>query len=461
MIVELLDATLREGEQTANVSFTLEQKLEIAQLLDEFGVEFIELGHPAVSPDVREAVSRLSKLDLKAQKLVHGRALPKDIDDAAQCGVPWMGMFFGTSPLSLQHKFQIGQQEAITRVRDAVRYAKDKGLKVRFTAEDATRTDLNFLLDVLSVAEEAGADRVSLPDTVGTLHPGTMRELVQSVCQAIKVPVHVHCHNDYGLAVANTLAGLEAGARLGDVTVNGLGERSGIAALSEVAVALKVLYKVENPWKLELLPKLSRVVERASGVFNSENRPIVGMYAFTHKAGLHTSAVLKDPRTYEAFPPELVKRNREITIDKYTGHDAVRARLAEMSVPVDERQLDEILEIIKNRPQKRRFSDIDLLEVADGVLDLQLRARVPLQVEAIIQMGLSSALYTTRVTRRLMGFSQVKQVYEITGDYDVVVHVEASSIGDLNDFIEELRVSEGVEKTTTHIVLKNYGKDTD
>lgn len=461
MYVELLDTTLREGEQTANVSFTLDQKVEIAKLLDEFGVEFIELGHPAVSPDVRQAVEWLAQLELRATKLIHGRALPSDIDEAVRYSVPWIGMFFGTSALSLEHKFKIDEKEALRRVRDAVAYAKDKGLKVRFTAEDATRTEVDFLLEVLGVAQEAGADRLSVPDTVGTMAPEAMRGFVKQVVAGVGLPVHVHCHNDYGMAVANTVAGLQAGAQLADVTVNGIGERSGIAALAEVALVLKMLYRVDNPWKLELLPKLSRVVERASGVFNSENKPVVGLYAFTHKAGLHTRAVLKDPRTYEAFPPELIKRHRQITIDKYTGHDALRARLSQMHIEVDDEQLNEILDIIKSRPQKRRFSDIDLLEVADEVLQLELRARVPLQVEAIIQMGLSSALYTTRITRRLIGFSQVKTVYEITGDYDVVAHVEANSIGDLNDFIEELRVSEGVEQTATHIILKGYEKNAD
>ncbi len=461
MRVELLDSTLREGEQTANVSFTIEHKVEIAQLLDAFGVEFIELGHPAVSPDVRQAVERLSRLELQAQKLVHARALPADIDDAKRVGVPWVGMFLGTSPLSLEHKFGISPEEALDRVRDAVAHAKAQDLNVRFTAEDATRTDLTYLLEVAGVAEEAGADRFSIPDTVGTARPEQLAQIVTALREVVSIPIHVHCHNDYGMAGANTLAGLAAGARLGDVTVNGLGERSGIAALAEVAVALKMLYGVENPWKLELLPKLSRTVERASGVFNSENRPVVGTYAFTHKAGLHSRAVLKDPRTYEAFPPELVQRHREITIDKYTGRDAVRARLRDMNVSVDDEALEQIVSIVKNRPGKRRFSDIDLLEVADEVLELDLRARVPLEIEAIVHMGLSSALYTTRVTRRLMSYPQVEEVYEITGDFDVVAHVSAASIGDLNDLIEDLRVSEGVERTATQIILKGYAKDAD
>ena len=460
MNVELLDSTLREGEQTPHVSFTVEQKVEIATLLDEFGVEFIELGHPAVSPDVRQSVERLTRLDTQAHKLVHGRALSKDIDDAVHVGATWIGIFLGISPLSLEHKFQIDQAEALKRIRDSVRYAKDQGLQVRFTAEDATRTDEGVLVEAAQVAEEAGADRFSIADTVGTMDPAGIRRLVRVVSEAVKIPVHIHCHNDYGLAAANVLAGLEEGARLADVTVNGLGERSGIAALAEVAVALKMLYKVENTWKLELLPKLSRVVERASGIFNSENRPIVGMHAFTHKAGLHTRAVLKDPRTYEPFPPELIQRHREITIDKYTGREAVRARLDVMNVELKEDQLEEIIKIIKSQPQKRHFSDVDLLEIADDVLGLDLRARVPVKVEAVVNMGLSSALYTTRVTRRLLGYPQVQEVFEITGEYDVVAHVVADSIADLNEFIEELRVSEGVERTTTRLILKGYSRGT-
>lgn len=456
MTVELLDTTLREGEQTPNVTMTIEQKLEIAEALDDFGVEFIELGHPVVSPDVREAVHRLARLDTNAAKIAHGRAHPVDIDAAAECGTPWIGIFFGTSPLSLEHKFGVTQDEALQRIRDAVARAKDHDLNVRFTAEDATRTERDFLIQVSQAAAEAGADRLSFPDTVGTATPGSITELVTDVRNAVDLPIHVHCHNDLGLATANTLAGLEAGAQLADVTVNGLGERSGVAALAEVAVALKVLHGVENGWKLEQLPTLSQIVERITGAFNSENAPIVGMHAFTHKAGLHTRAVLKDPRTYEAFPPELVDQDRNIAVDKYAGREAVRARLSAMNVEITDEQLAEVLDAIKARPQKRNFADVDLLEIADEVLGLELRARVPLEIEAIVQLGLGSALHTTRVTRRLAALDMVKEVYEITGEDDVVAHVVAPSIATLNDFIEELRVAEGVARTTTHLILKGY-----
>lgn len=458
MQIELLDSTLREGEQSPTVSFTIEQKIEIAKQLDEFGVEYIELGHPAVSPDVRKAIGQLAKLDTKANKLLHGRALKADIDDAVQFGVEWLGIFFGTSDLSLEYKFQINRREALKRIKESVEYAKDKNLKLRFTAEDATRTDPAFLLEVAHTAEEAGADRFSVADTVGTIQPRQMTDLISSLKKSINIPVHIHCHNDFGLANANSLAALDGGARVADVTVNGLGERCGIATLAEVALVLKLLYKVENPWKLELLPQLSQMVERFSGVFNSENKPLVGMHAFTHKAGLHTRAVLKDPRTYEAFPPELIRRHREITIDKFTGKDAVLNRLQMMSVKVNDEQLGEIIRIIKSKPDKRQFTDIDLLEIADDVLGIEVQARVPLKVEAIVSMGLSSALYTTRITRRLLGFSQVKNIFEVTGKYDIIAHLETNTTEELNDLIEDIRASEGVINTNTKTILKGFSR---
>ncbi|MFQ5795027.1 MAG: homocitrate synthase [Candidatus Bipolaricaulia bacterium] len=454
--IEILDTTLREGEQTANVSFSVDEKLEIARRLDEFGVDIIEAGHPVVSPDVREAVERIAHEGFRAQVLAHARAMRSDIDDALTAGTVWVGIFLGTSPLSLEHKLHISREVALEKIVDSICYAKDHGLKVRFTPEDATRTELDYLLEVVGRAEEAGADRISIADTVGTMHPTAMRVLVDQVVSQLSVPVHVHCHNDYGMAVANSLAGYEAGARLIDVTVNGLGERTGLASLAEVIIALKMLYHVENDWALEMLPELSHLVEKYSGVFNSDLAPIVGMSAFSHKAGLHTRAVLEDPRTYEAIPPEIVKRHRQIIIDKYTGRDTVRARLEEMGIKPTAAQLEEIVSRIKEKPVKRHFTDIDLLEIADDVLELDVRRRVPIKIEAIVAMALSSVSYTTRITRRVMAFDEVDQVYEIAGEYDLIAHVTADSIQDLNDIIEELRTTEGVNKTTTSLILKGY-----
>jgi len=367
--LEILDTTLREGEQTPGVSFTVQDKIAIARRLDEFGVDFVELGHPAVSPDVYAAVEALNDLDMKARKMAHGRAYKSDVNDAAAIGVPWVGLFFGTSALSLKYKFNVTRKEALRRIREAVEYAKGKGLKIRFTAEDASRTDVKFLLQVAQLVTRAGADRFSLADTVGVMTPTRMKALVAQIVREIDLPVHVHCHNDFGLAVANALSALEAGARCVDVTVNGLGERAGLASLAEVTSALTELYKAPGKWNLDLLPELSALVERASGQMEHTNRPIVGKHAFSHKAGLHVKAVLKNPQSYEGMNPAAVARQRKLVLDKYTGKTALDHKLRELGFELSSRQLTQVLARIKGEPEKVDWSDEDLkalVETARG-----------------------------------------------------------------------------------------------
>jgi 2-isopropylmalate synthase len=260
------------------------------------------------------------------------------------------------------------------------------------------------------------------------------------------------------MAVANSLSGYGSGAHLIDVTVNGLGERTGIASLAPVVVALSRLYEVDKDWNLEMLPELSRTVERASGLFNSEIEPIVGEHAFAHKSGLHTKAVLENPETYEAIPPEIVHKQREIIIDKYTGKAAVKDRLGQMGVEPEEDQLKEIVSRVKSSAAdgKTRFTDIDLLEIADDILDLDIKSRIPAKVEALISFSLNSASYTTRATRKIASFDEVDTVYELTGDKDIQAHLESSSVQQLNDLIEEFRNMDEVQTTETSLILKGY-----
>ncbi|MEE8335907.1 MAG: homocitrate synthase [Candidatus Neomarinimicrobiota bacterium] len=358
--IQLLDTTLREGEQTPGVSFSIPQKVEIAQLLDDFGIDFIELGHPAVSPDVFEAVEVLNNLDLRAQKVAHGRVLKSDVDAAVKIGVPWIGMFFGTSDISLKYKFNKTRPEALKAIEKIITYAKERGLKVRFTAEDASRTKLNFLVQVAQLAQKAGADRFSIADTVGVFTPHTITNLIRRLKTYTSVPIHVHCHNDFGLANANALSALKAGARCADVTVNGLGERSGLVSLGEAVLALLELYGVKRAWKIAKLPELSRLVVKASGIELSKNHPLLGKYAFTHKAGLHVKAMLKNSSSYESIDPEKIQRNREMIIDKYTGKAALKNRLSNLNIKLSSHDLRLTLKKIKANPQKVNWSDSDL-----------------------------------------------------------------------------------------------------
>tara|TARA_B110001454_G_scaffold181290_1_gene175290 strand:+ start:390 stop:1484 length:1095 start_codon:yes stop_codon:yes gene_type:complete len=362
MKVALLDSTLREGEQSPNVSFTTVQKIKIVNALDAFGVEYIEIGHPAVSVDIKKSISKISKLETRAEKVIHSRALKSDIDDALSLDATWIGIFFGTSDISLKYKFGIDRQSALNKIKYAVNYAKDNNVKIRFTAEDATRTDLSFLIEVAQIAEEAGADRFSIADTVGILTPDKTSVLVEKITDAINIPVHIHCHNDLGMATANSIIALKAGAKVADVSINGLGERSGIASLAEVAMILKLHFDVINAWDLSALIRLSDELALISGIPNRLNQPIVGKYAFTHKAGLHTKAVLKSPNSYEGYPPEMINQNREILLDKFTGKDAVADRLNKLNFHYSSLELDKITSNIKSDKSSKALSDIELLK---------------------------------------------------------------------------------------------------
>ena len=361
--IEILDSTLREGEQTPGVSFTVGQKIALAKRLDTFGVDFIELGHPAVSPDVYEAVKALNDLDLIAKKIAHGRASKSDINDVVAIGVGWMGIFFGTSPLSLKHKFNVTKSEALIRIDTAVKYGKDKGLKLRFTAEDASRTDLDFLIQVGQLVQEAGVDRFSLADTVGCLTPTKMKALVHLIVSELNIPVHVHCHNDFGMATANALSALEAGAQCVDVAVNGLGERCGLPPLAEVVTALTNIYKINENWDLGMIPELTDLVESFSKLEPKSNQPIVGKNAFTHKAGLHVKAVVKEPKSYEAISPGSLHRKRHFVIDKFTGAAALINKLEGIGIKVSRQKLDPILKEIKLHSEKVNWEDKELISL--------------------------------------------------------------------------------------------------
>ena len=364
---EILDSTLREGEQTPGVSFSLDQKIALAKRLDAFGVNFIELGHPAVSPDVYEAVASLNDLNLKAKKMAHGRASKSDINDVAAIGVAWMGIFFGTSALSLKHKFNVTKSEALARMETAVKYGKDKGLKLRFTAEDASRTDLEFLIQVGQLVQKEGIERFSLADTVGCLTPTKTKGLVSRMVSELDIPIHVHCHNDFGMATANALSALESGAQCVDVAINGLGERCGLPPLAEVVIALTNIYKVNGNWNLGLIPELSELVKAFSKLDSNVNQPIVGKNAFTHKSGLHVKAVVKEPESYEAISPESVHRKRHFVIDKYTGNSALNSRLIHMGISATPKELDTILIEIKSHPEKLNWDDKDIISLTNSM----------------------------------------------------------------------------------------------
>jgi len=363
MAVQILDSTLREGEQTRGVVFRPEDKLAIARQLDAFGAGYIEAGHPAVSRRVAESVRAIAHLGLEADVVAHARAMRADIDAALACDVDWVGIFFSVADKRLEQQFRKNEEQAIALVTDVVAYAKDHGLQVRYTPEDTVRSDFGRVVRVARAAVEAGADRISVADTTGVMVPWRMRDFVAALTLEVGPRVHAHCHNDLGLGVANALAAVEGGAIVVDACVNGLGERAGIADTATLATALTLTRSDAPPWDLASLPGLAELVGRASSIPVPHLAPITGRNAFSHNAGLHVAAVLQDPRHYESIPAALVGRERYIVVDAFSGKDAVRHRLEQIGARPSLEEVERVLGLVKER---------GLNDVADGDLALLL-----------------------------------------------------------------------------------------
>ena len=273
--IRVLDSTLREGEQHPGVSFTNKQRIQIAWMLDYFGVDQIEIS-PVVSKDHKEATKTIIKQGLKADIVSHGRALKEDIDISLSCDAKWCAAYLGISDIHLKDKLRISRDEAIDRAVETVEYAKSHGLKIRFTVEDGSRAEPEFLLKVCKAIEDAGVDRISLPDTVGIMRPIGMYNFVKTVKDVIDVPLDAHVHNDIGFAVANAFSACDAGVDQIHTTIDGIGERTGIPPLAEVAVALTYLYKSPNDFRLDMLLDLSRLIEDYTSIKPYDSKPIVG-----------------------------------------------------------------------------------------------------------------------------------------------------------------------------------------
>jgi len=370
-MVEILDTTLREGEQTPGVTFSVDEKLTIANLLDDFGVNIIEAGHPIVSNDVFRSIKQITNQGYKAKILAHCRAKKEDIDSAISCDAEWVGIFFCVSEQRLKQHFKLDLNSAINQITESIEYAKDHGLKVRYTPEDTTRTEYNSVIKASKAAVNAGADRISIADTVGAMTPIKMYNFVKKLKIDLKVDLNVHCHNDLGLATANSLAAYEAGAKMIDVTVNGIGERVGITSLSEICLALNCFYRVKNNWKLDKLTQISQKVSEFSGMNIPPNTPIVGKNAFLHKAGLHVSAILNNPKHYEIFPAELVGQKRDVVLDKMASKHTVRQKLEEMNLKADDDNINKIINYAKLK-EKGTVTKNEIFDIFSNYQDVNI-----------------------------------------------------------------------------------------
>lgn len=367
--VRVFDTTLRDGEQTPGVSVTPEQKIQVAIKLDELGVDAIEAGFPIVSHGEMHAIKTIANQGLKAEVCGLARTTETDIDAAIKCDLKYVHTFIATSDIHMQYKLKMTRDQVLEKAIRAVEYAKKHGMQVEFSAEDATRSDRAFLLKVFKAVKEAGADRLDIPDTVGYATPQYVAELVGEVKEATGLPVSVHCHDDFGLAVANSVAGIGAGAACAHVTINGLGERAGNASLEEFVMALQCLYSKKHGIKTELLYEISKFVSNTMGIIVQPNKAIIGENAFGHESGIHTHGVLNNPLTYEPISPELVGRKRWLQAGKHAGAHGIRAMLEDFGIKPNDEQLKVIVERQKDIADKgKAITTSDLLSISGEVM---------------------------------------------------------------------------------------------
>ncbi len=345
--IRVLDSTLREGEQHPGVSFTVKQRIQIAWMLDYFGVDQIEIS-PIVSDDHKEAVKTIIKQGLKADIVSHGRALKEDIDVSLSCDAKWCAAYLGISDIHLKDKLRITRDQAMERAVGTVEYAKSHGLKIRFTVEDGSRADPEFLLQMCRAIEEAGVDRISLPDTVGILRPVGMHNFVKKVREVVDIPLDAHVHNDIGFALANAFAACDAGADQIHTTIDGIGERTGIPSLAEVSVALTFLYKSPNDFRLDMLQDLSRLIEEYTSIRPYDSKPIVGTSAYKHKAGTHLAAILRNPAAYEPIPPRVVGNRRRIVFGELAGKTGASYLMSILGLEKDDESAKAVARGLKN-----------------------------------------------------------------------------------------------------------------
>ncbi|MFH1403930.1 MAG: 2-isopropylmalate synthase [Candidatus Altiarchaeota archaeon] len=367
--IRVFDTTLRDGEQTPGITLTVGEKKEIASALSQLGVDYIEAGFPVSSEGEFHAVKEIKEMGLKSRIVGLSRCVEKDMDAAMDAGVDMVHLFIGTSPIHRKYKLKMSRKEIMGRAEDCIQYVKERGFKVHFSPEDACRTELDYLKQVVGMADAMKVEHINIPDTVGVMTPAAMGWLISELREDVKTPLAVHCHNDFGMAVANTVSAVLAGASIPHVTVNGLGERAGNADLEQVVMACKLIHGIETNVKSKRIWETSRMVERLTGVKVMPNFPIVGGNAFAHESGVHVHGVLSKASTYEAIKPETVGAKRRLVLGKHVGKHGIRDKLDGMGIRVSEKQAEDITRKVKDLADKgKKVTEEDLAAIAEDLL---------------------------------------------------------------------------------------------
>jgi homocitrate synthase NifV len=366
----LVDTTLRDGEQTAGVVFSNREKLRIAKMLDNLGVHQIEAGIPVMGGDEKEVIREIVSYKLQASIMAWNRANVDDIRHSIDCGVDAVAISISTSDIHIVHKLKTSREWVLKSMAEAVDFAQNHGLYISVNAEDASRSDMDFLVEFARQAQGAGANRLRFCDTIGVLEPFKTFDIITELIERTGMDIEMHTHNDFGMATANALAGLKAGAQFIGVTVNGLGERAGNAALEEVAMALKHLFGVNLGVNTKDFRNLCEYVSRASGRQLYPSKPIVGANTFAHESGIHADGVLKHPSTYEVFSPEDVGLERQIVIGKHSGSKSIKMKFVEYGIDLSDEEATDILKAVRSVTvdMKRTLFDKELMYIYEDYL---------------------------------------------------------------------------------------------
>ncbi|MCL2032738.1 MAG: 2-isopropylmalate synthase [Methanomassiliicoccaceae archaeon] len=366
--VTIFDTTLRDGEQAPGIALSPEDKIRIAIALDDLGVDIIEAGFAASGETEKEIISELTRSNLNTKICSLARAVRSDIDAVIDAGAGMVHTFIATSDLHMKYKLKMTPEQVKARAVETVEYAKAHGLEVQFSCEDATRSDLGFMKDILKDVQDAGVDSINIPDTVGVITPRAMGYLIGELKSAVNVPISVHCHDDMGLAVANSLAAIDSGATICHVCMNGIGERAGNAALEEVAVNLFANYGIQTI-DMSKIGQTSKLVERITGFNIAGNKSIVGRNAFAHESGIHVHGVMSNSLTYEPFLPEMVGADRAIIIGKHSGAHSIQSRLDALGVEFPADSMPELLAMTKKIAiGDKMIDDAELLAIVDNIM---------------------------------------------------------------------------------------------
>jgi 2-isopropylmalate synthase len=407
--ITVFDTTLRDGEQTPGIAFKFEQKIEIARHLSDIGVHVIEAGFPASSPAEKDTVRAIKKLDLKANICGLARSVKADVDACLDCDVDMVHVFIPTSDIQRENTINKSREEVLAITDEIIHYIRQHTDQCMFSAMDATRTDRDYLIEVFRTAASAGATIINVPDTVGVISPSGMKTLIARIARDVDCPIDVHCHNDFGLAVANTIAAVEAGASQVQVTVNGLGERAGNADLAQTVMIMESMYRINTGIDKVRLVETSRLISRFAGIAIPPIQPIVGENVFSHESGIHSHGVLKCSETFEPgiMTPEMVGHRRRLTLGKHVGRHAVHQMLVDVHIEPSDAQLDLIVEKVKAIANKgKRVTDADLYEIAESVMGIELNQKA-LKLEDIAIMTGNHVIPTASVKANVNGKDHV------------------------------------------------------